>query len=415
MQTCFTFQCNQNEMKLHFTAPNWIIMILYYNPSTFSVFKGFSPTSLSCSPHIFGSNNTKLHVPSCLARLRRLRAACAPLLCSNYGSVRLGLFTGAHRTSDGRRQFGAPAEIIAALDIQEESRSLWLLGGNRSRRSIRGICRAVHARIFIGRVKRIKCCRYSADTRGVIITIITIIFINIIGKNPMMATADGFDSCESSCRIKEILSPSHGMSGVHYSPTGQAVWRTDEFLGILNACGHCHRWPLPILEIDICMYVYVLFFVVDVDTRKREYPGIYFLKSDAQLMSTDLDNGRTHLLIQQVCEKKSLFYLFSGEIWWVSKKSGPFLPHFHKRNKRIRPRVLVILPGGLNKISSTMAVLTKGSVVISPYTPIWPTSSLPNYTQQSLLSHGIPRDDCYQVCHFGGGRVWYIFIYICIY
>lgn len=60
--------------------------------------------------------------------------------------------------------------------------------------------------------------------------------------------------------------------------------------------------------------MFLVFFVVDVDTRKREYPGIYFLKSDAQLMSTDLDNGRTHLLIQQVCEKKSLFYLFSGEI-----------------------------------------------------------------------------------------------------
>ena len=29
------------------------------------------------------------------------RAACAPPLCSNYGSVRLRLFTGVHRTSGG--------------------------------------------------------------------------------------------------------------------------------------------------------------------------------------------------------------------------------------------------------------------------------------------------------------------------
>ena len=29
--------------------------------------------------------------------------------------------------------------------------------------------------------------------------------------------------------------PSHGMSGVHYS-AGHAFWRTDESLGILNAC-----------------------------------------------------------------------------------------------------------------------------------------------------------------------------------
>lgn len=37
----------------------------------------------------------------------------------------------------------------------------------------------------------------------------------------------------------------------------------------------------------------------------REYPGIYF-ESDAQLMSGNLDNDSTHLLIQQVCEKKKL-------------------------------------------------------------------------------------------------------------
>ncbi|CAJ1075079.1 Hypothetical predicted protein [Xyrichtys novacula] len=40
----------------------------------------------------------KLQVPSCFARLRQPRAACASLLRSNYGSVRLRLFTVVHRT-----------------------------------------------------------------------------------------------------------------------------------------------------------------------------------------------------------------------------------------------------------------------------------------------------------------------------
>ena len=152
------------------------------------------------------------------------RAACAPPLCSNYGSVRLRLFTGVHRTSGGEPS----AELLQGAHhcsgTGADRTGPWggttlflpLVGRNHADRSARVGLNAsrfcfvllfcfffTHG--FFGRVKRIKLLpwrhwhtwRYHDY----------LLFI-IADKSVTMAAADGFSSPAATRPVgyKETLS-----------------------------------------------------------------------------------------------------------------------------------------------------------------------------------------------------------------